>query len=163
MYSAKEGDCRACPLAAQCLGRGGSGANPRRVSAPRELLGYQARPKQARWQEVAAAEDAAGDACEQREVLWGDLPGRRIRRAFFQSLRQQRVTIDSPPAEVVGAPPVPGPRRWTRAERAHRRLSWAARLARNASREGVARYTVTLWGIPSQLVAYLGLPALAAA
>ncbi len=163
MYSAKEGDCRACPLAAQCLGRSGSGANPRRVSATRKLLGYQARPKQALWPEVAAAEDAAGDACEQREVLWGDLPGRRIRRAFFQSLRQQRVTIDSPPAEVAGAPPVPGPRRWTRAERAHRRLSWAARLARNASREGVARYTVTLWGIPSQLVAYLGLPALAAA
>jgi hypothetical protein len=55
MYSAKEGDCRACPRAARCLGRSGPGQNPRRVSATRKLLGYQARPEQAPWQDPPPA------------------------------------------------------------------------------------------------------------
>ena len=64
---------------------------------------------------------------------------------------------------VVPAPAASGPRRWTRAARAHRRLSWAARLARNALTADATRYTVTLCGIPPQLAAALGLPTVEAA
>ena len=163
LYSAKEGDCRACPLARQCLGRSGSGAHPRRVSATRKLLGYQVRPRQASWPEPAPDEGTASSALEQRDLLWGDRPGRHIRRDFFQALRHQQITIIPPPTVAAAVAAVPSPRRWTRAERAHRRLSWAARLARKALPTAAARYTVTLWGIPPQLAAFLGLPSLEAA
>jgi hypothetical protein len=162
MYSAKEGDCRACSLAAQCLGRSGSGKNPRRVSAVRRLRGYQVRPKQLPWQ-GGPPDAGTASAAAPRELLWGDLPGRRIRRDFFRTLRQQRVTLDMPPGAAAPLAAVPGPRRWTRAERAHRRLPWAARVARNALAAGAARCTVTLWGIPPQLAAHLDLPSTLAA
>jgi hypothetical protein len=161
MYSAKAGDCRSCPLASQCLGRGGSGQHPRRVSATRKLLGYQACPKQRPWQEQPPPR--GNEADPPPDVLWGDLPGRRIRRDFFQALRRQQVTLVPPLPAVVPAPAMSGPRRWTRAARAHRRLSWAARLARNALAADAARYTVTLCGIPPQLAAGLGLPTIEAA
>ena len=159
MYSAKAGDCRSCPLASQCLGRSGSGQNPRRVSATRKLLGYQARPKQHPWQEEPQPRSKVADPTRQPpDLLWGDLPGRRIRRDCFQSLRRQQVTMVPPVPAVAPAPAGSGPRRWTRAARAHRRLSWTARLARNALAAGAARCTVTLCGIPPQLAAFLGLP-----
>ncbi len=100
---------------------------------------------------------------EPRDLLWGDLPGRRIRRDFFRALRQRRVTVMSPAPAVAVVPAVSAPCRWARAERAHRRLSWAARLARNAPATEAAHCTVTLWGIPPQLAASRGLPSLAAA
>ena len=161
MYSAKAGDCRSCPLASQCLGRSGSGHNPRRVSATRKLLGYQACPKQRPWQEQP--QPCGNEADPPPDVLWGDLPGRRIRRDFFQALRRQQVTLVPPLPAVAPAPASSGPRRWTRAARAHRRLSWAARLARNALAADTTRYTVTLCGIPPQLAAALGLPTVEAA
>jgi hypothetical protein len=163
LYAAKEGDCRACPLAPQCLGRGGSGEHPRRVSGTRTLLGYQVRPLQAPWPALAPGEHTTGDVLARGNVLWGDLPSRRIRRGFFQLLRQQRVTLVPPPAVVDAGAAGREPRRWTRAERAHRRVSWAARLARNALATESARYTITLWGIPPQLATHLDLPALEAA
>ncbi len=49
------------------------------------------------------------------------------------------------------------PRIWTRAERAHRRLPWAARQARNQCAAGPPRYTFTVFGIAPTLAAYLGL------
>lgn len=158
MFSAKEGDCRACPLAAQCLGRRGSGNNPRRVSATRKLLGYQLRPKSAPWQEAPPHGSATDPAPARRDLLWGDLPSRRLRRDFFHPLRRQRVTIVPPSMMAPPVPAPPAPQRWTRADRAHRRLSWATRSARNALTDDAARYTVTLWGIPPQLAVHLGLP-----
>ncbi len=163
MFSAKEGDCRVCPLAAQCLGRSGSGNNPRRVSATRKLLGYQLRPKTAPWQEAPPCGSAAEPVPALRDLLWGDLPSRRVRRDFFRPLRRQRVIIVPPPTTAPPVPVPPAPQPWTRAERAHRRRAWAARSARNALGADAGRHIVTLWGIPPQLAIHLGLPALTAA
>jgi hypothetical protein len=45
----------------------------------------------------------------------------------------------------------------SRAKRAHSRLSWDERLARNARSLAEERITLTLFGIPDRLAAFLGL------
>jgi len=45
----------------------------------------------------------------------------------------------------------------SRAERAHFRLSWDERLARNARIDQAERMTLTLFGIPDRLATFLGL------
>jgi hypothetical protein len=161
LYAAKQTDCRACPLAPRCLGSGASGATPRRVSAYRKRVGHHARPKQAPWTVPTAA--PAPDADEvgaQHELLWCDLSGRRLRRAFLRRLRCQQVTIDEPAvADVVSEPPTDR-RLGTRAERAHRRLCWETRRARNALDANKLHCRITLFGIAPPLAAYLGLPSL---
>jgi len=150
-FSARAGACRACPLAERCLGRGAAGTTPRRVSAVQRLLGRYARP-------APAVPAAPPEGTDQQDLLWGDGGGRRLRRDLVRQLRRQTVTIEVLP----GRPPVPAaePRVWTRAERAHRRLSWATRLARNALPVGTATSRVRLFGIAPALAKFLGLPSL---
>ncbi len=163
LYTAKMADCRPCPLATQCMGRGASGAQPRRVSGVRKLVGWQMRaaPRVGHGQVPGATEDGADEpsACE---VRWCDGGGRRVRRDWVTRLRRQRVTITGPTAGTRPPASKTEPRLWTRAERAHRRLSWAHRLARNALTVGVPRYIVTLFGIAPRLAAYLSLPSASA-
>jgi hypothetical protein len=159
LYAAKAHDCRVCPLAPQCLGRGASGAHPRRVSGVRRLVGWQRPPAPigAPLARQAQVEEGRDDLM-QRALQWCDVGGRRLRRELVALLRRQRVTITEPSA----SPPRPlceeESRLWTRAERAHRRLSWASRLARNAQATDAPRYTVIVWGIVPPLAAYLSLP-----
>jgi hypothetical protein len=51
----------------------------------------------------------------------------------------------------------------TRAERAHWRLSWDQRLARNARPEDAPRLIVTLHGLPATFASAFGFDLLAAA
>lgn len=159
LYAAQARECRGCPLAAQCLGRGASGAQPRRVSGVRRIVGWTMQPAPvgdppARPAHVGDGQESLG----QRALQWCDVGGRRLRRALVALLRRQRVTITEPRA----GPPRPRcgeeARLWTRAERAHRRLSWASRLARNAQAADALPYTVSVWGIVPPLAAYLSLP-----
>jgi hypothetical protein len=46
----------------------------------------------------------------------------------------------------------------SRAQRAHARLSWAKRFARNACAEAVGQVTIKLFGIPESFATLLGLP-----
>jgi hypothetical protein len=95
---------------------------------------------------------------EQAALVWHDLPGYRIRHDYMGRLRRQRVTIVearvAEPMVVVLA----ARRIWTRAERAHRRLSWATRLARNQCLAGSPRCAFTVFGVVPALAAFLGLP-----
>jgi hypothetical protein len=47
---------------------------------------------------------------------------------------------------------------FSRAQRAHYRLSWAERLARNARAPRAGQVTIKLFGIPETFAAFLGLP-----
>ena len=88
-------------------------------------------------------------------ILWGDWERRSHRREVVKLLRSQRVDVrladTSPPAQLPPARPL------SRAERAHWRLSWAERLARNARERSAPCVDITLFGVPSAFAALLGL------
>ena len=154
VYRAKKEDCRSCVLAGACLGRQAAGEHPRRVSAVRRRVAEVGGMQAALVHEAATQADQSSG---RSALIWCDLPGYRIRHTYVVRLRRQRVTL----VEVRGDGPVavlPEARRlWTRAERAHRRLSWAARLARNRCAAGPPRYACTVFGVVPAVAAYLGL------
>jgi len=73
----------------------------------------------------------------------------------MQLVRHQRIEVSLPPpaaasrglAEVI----------LSRAQRAHYRLSWEERLARNARAPTAGQVTIKLFGIPDIFAASLGL------
>jgi hypothetical protein len=134
VYEARIADCRACPKRPQCQWHGHQAQHPRRVSV---LL----HPRQ------------AGSA----PLLWRDWPRREHRRACIQLLRHQQLNVVGP-ATPQARPPEP-PAVLSRAQRAHCRLSWEQRLARNACEPAAAPATLTLYGIPDHFAAFLGLKA----
>jgi len=91
-------------------------------------------------------------------------PGMRrcqIRRSFFTLLRTQTVTVTqhAPEERDVGETEGRSPAVLTRAQRAHWRLSWKMRLARNARSASAPSIEVTVFGLPSAFAAFLGLSA----
>jgi hypothetical protein len=138
LYAARIGHCRACPLRAQCQEHG-SPIKPRRVSAvfwprtsttspPDEPLFHQPVPS--------------------RPVLWGDWERCHLRRHWFHLLRSQTVLLTSGSVQHLAAEDPPLPDVLTRAQRAHWRLSWAQRLARNARLLTTPPLEVTIHGLP---------------
>ena len=133
VYGASILSCRPCPLRGQCQWNGGATAKPRQVS-------------------VLLHPVTVGSA----SVLWYDW-GRRIhRRACILLLRHQRVEVQ---VQSRDAPLAITPAPLSRAERAHTRLSWAQRLARNARPETAGRITIRLFGVPEHFATSLGLAA----
>jgi hypothetical protein len=63
--------------------------------------------------------------------------------------------------EILMEPTLPGtaatsPPTTSRAQRAHYRLSWDERLARNARTDPLHRLILTLFGIPERVATFLG-------
>jgi len=132
LYSARIRDCRVCPKRPQCQWHGQATTKPRRIS----LLLHPLR---------------VGPA----PLLWRDWSRRAHRRACMQLVRHQRIEVSlSPPATA-------SPRKaqviLSRAQRAHARLSWAERLARNARVPTVSQVTIRLFGVPEGFATSLGL------
>lgn len=132
LYAARIGDCRVCSLREQCQWHGRETTKPRRVSLLLHPLSAGAAP-----------------------VLWRDWSRRAHRRACMQLVRHQRVDIQlGPPNQDK---PDPQPPLLSRAQRAHFRLSWQERLARNARAPGAAQVSIQLFGIPDGFATFLGL------
>ncbi len=154
VYRAKSEDCGSCKLARDCLGRQTSGEHPRRVSAVRKRI---AQPGGIQAALVHAEATTPDPPCEEHDVVWCDLPGYRIRHDYVTRLQRQRVRLVELRADDCAVAQPAAPRLWTRAERAHRRLSWAARLARNWCAADPPRYACTVFGVAPALATYLGL------
>ncbi len=88
-------------------------------------------------------------------MLWGDWQRRFHRREVVKLLRHQRVDIRHPETAPPAQPPPA--RLLSRAERAHWRLSWAARLACNARPKAAPDVSIMLFGIPDAFATSLGL------
>jgi hypothetical protein len=131
VYSASIRDCRPCPLREQCQWNGSDTRKPRQVSILLHPLLVGSAP-----------------------LLWRDWPRRHQRQACMH-LHRQRLDIQREPG--LSPPPIVSPPTISRAERAHYRLSWEERLARNARRFATERITLTLFGIPERLATFLGL------
>lgn len=150
LYAARLGHCRSCPLRAQCqesattlkARRGSSVYWP--LSSPSSISGASPPPP-----EVPSSPSVP------HPVLWGDWPRCSHRREVVKLLAHQRVDVrvadPSPPAQPPSAQPL------TRAQRAHYRLSWVQRLARNAAPQTSPSLSITLFGIPDAFAQAIGL------
>ncbi len=131
VYGASIHRCRPCPLREQCQWQGNATAKPRQVSILLHPLQVGSAP-----------------------LLWRDWSRREHRRACLQLVRSQRLEMSlSPPA---ASPPITEVI-FSRAQRAHSRLSWQERLARNARPEACGQVTIRLFGVPTAFATSLGL------
>jgi hypothetical protein len=144
LYAARVGHCRQCLLREQCQGHGAASKKPRRVSAV-----------------VWPIEGPPPSPCEppplppSHPILWGDWSRCQTRRAWMHLLRTQTVTVTFTPVASLAAPTANGP--FTRRQRAHWRMSWEQRLARNACSPLESSLELHLFGIPTAFAASLGL------
>ncbi len=152
LYAARIGHCRSCPLRKQCQ-ESATTIKARRVSAvywpvsSRSSISGKSPP---------APEEPSPPPPVPHPVLWGDWQRRFHRREMVKLLANQRVDVRL----VETSPPAPSSpaRHLSRAERAHWRLSWVQRLARNA--RTVPCVDITLFGVPQPFAVSLGLPTL---
>ncbi|GHO87667.1 hypothetical protein [Dictyobacter formicarum] len=132
VYGASIRNCRPCPLREQCQWEGHATAKPRQVSL---LL----HPR----------------AIGEEPLLWRDWSRRRSRRACIQLVRYQRLDVAVHPALVPPCDASSGV--LSRAQRAHMRLTFHERRARNERTPTAALVRITLFGIPEAFAAFLGL------
>ncbi len=132
VYAASIRQCRPCPLREQCQWNGSATAKPRQVSVLLHPLAVGSAP-----------------------LLWRDWSRREHRRACMQLVRHQRIEVSLPPPAAVS----PGTANviLSRAQRAHSRLTWQERLARNARGSTTGQVTIKLFGIPDSFATSLGL------
>lgn len=144
LYAARIADCRSCPLRIQCQGHGVSTKKPRRVSAVLRPL-----PKK----EPEERPPSCFSAPAPYPILWGDWSRCQPRRAWIEWQRSHLVTVDASPV----SPPVLTPSPLSRAQRAHWRMTWQQRLARNARPPGAPPVVITVYGLSPVFAQTLGL------
>ncbi|HEX6483064.1 MAG TPA: hypothetical protein VF043_29830 [Ktedonobacteraceae bacterium] len=132
VYAASIRSCRPCPFREQCQWNGSATKKPRQVSVLLHPLAVGSVP-----------------------LLWRDWNRRLHRRACIQLLRHQRVEIQvkSGDSATPAVPPAP----LSRAQRAHYRLTWAERLARNARSSTAGQVSIRLFGVPASFATSFGL------
>jgi hypothetical protein len=132
VYGASIHSCRPCPLREQCQWNGSATAKPRQVSMLLHPLQVGSTP-----------------------LLWRDWSRRVHRRACLQLVRHQRIEVSLlPPAAASSSK---ANMILSRPQRAHYRLSWQERLARNARVSTSGQVTIRLFGVPESFATSLGL------
>jgi hypothetical protein len=132
VYAASIRSCRPCPLREQCQWQGNATAKPRQVSVLLHPLVVGSAP-----------------------LLWKDWSRRLHRRVCMHLLRQQRVEVQV--EQGLSASPTLAPAPLSRAQRAHYRLDFQERLARNARVPTASQVTIRLFGVPEGFATSLGL------
>ena len=155
LYAARIGHCRACPLRAQCQ-ESSTTLKPRRVSA---VLW----PLSSSHAESSPPPDPTPAPPSSTSALWRDWPRCSIRRIWLKVVRSQTICLDSSAPLSPPHGPCSTEKILTRAERAHWRLSWDQRLARNARPADAPRLIVTLHGLPATFATAFGFDLLATA
>ncbi len=98
-----------------------------------------------------------------RPVIWGDWPRCSLRRRWFQLLRSQTVLLPSAMVQLEKKEDSKLPGIQTRAQRAHWRLNWNERLARNARPCSAPPLAITLHGLPATFAQFFGFALVTAA
>ena len=131
VYAASISSCRPCPKREQCQWNGNATRKPRQMSVLLHPLVVGSEP-----------------------LLWHDWSRRIHRRTCMQLLRHQQVMVQvESKAPTLAATSTS----LLRAERAHTRLSWETRLARNAYLSGERQVPIKLCGVPEHRATSLGL------
>jgi len=87
-----------------------------------------------------------------------DWPRRSLRRHWLQLIRRETVTFSWEPLPLSDRLPQSSKPRRSREQRAHSRLSWSQRLARNARPADAPRLTVLFHGLPAHFFALFDSP-----
>ena len=162
LYAARIGDCRTCAIRSACQ-ESIDTTKPRRVSA----VFWPTTPLQAGSSApIPALPEAPPKTPEpipRFPVLWKDWPRCQLRRRWITLMRSQAVSLTraaTPTADhtVATHPPI-----LTRAQRAHWRLTWDQRLARNARPTTAPPLTLTIHGLPATFANVYGFALLEAA
>jgi len=150
LYAARIGHCRSCSLREQCQ-EAATTIKARRVSA----VYWPVSSGSSISGESPPAPGEPSPPPAPYPMLWGDWQRRSHRRELVKLLANQRMDVrvanPSSPAQSPSARP------FSRAQRAHYRLSWAQRLARNASSKLQPSIELLLFGIPTAFAIALGL------
>jgi hypothetical protein len=144
LYAGRIGHCRECPLKEQCQEHP-STKKPRRVSAvfwPIAPDPLSAPPLPSSPPSLPLPPSAP--------LLWRDWPRRQVRRHWLSLLHRETVTFSWEVPRPSTLPNAEDEPILTREQRAHYRLSWSERLARNARRASAPRLCVLLHGLPSR-------------
>jgi hypothetical protein len=150
------GFCRRCSLREPCHEHP-STTTPRRVSAvvwpvPADPLATPPPPASPAIPLPASS-----------PLFWREWPRRSLRRRVFPLMRRDTATFSWESASLQASLGEPEETIFTREQRAHSRLSWPLRLARNARPTDAPRLTVLLHGLPARFFETFGVPAQAAA
>ncbi len=161
VYGARACHCRPCSLRDQCQ-EATTTKKPASGSVP--LFGpphppHLLRPRLHRQQAPLMLREPLPSPAESAPfpVLWGDWPRCPIRRRWFQLLRSQTVILPSERIHPEKKQDSIVPERQTRAQRAHWRLSWDERLARNTCPSTDTFLKVTIHGLPATFATLFGL------
>ena len=156
VYGARACHCRPCPLRAQCQ-ESATTSKPRQVSA---VVLANLFP-------LIGSTRAHREACAllpaPHPVIWGDWPRCSDRRHWVQLLRSQTVILPATPVQQEIPKDRKPPEKQTRSQRAHWRLSWNERLARNARSSSAPPLAITLHGLPATFAQVFGFALVAAA
>jgi hypothetical protein len=155
LYAARIGHCRSCPLRTQCQ-ESSTTLKPRRVSAVLWPLNTSRSDSSPPPGSAPAPPPSA-------PALWRDWPRCGIRRTWLKVVRSQTICLESSSPLSLSLAQASTEKILTRAERAHWRLSWEQRLARNARSSGAPRLVVTLHGLPATFASSFGFDLLATA
>ena len=153
LYAARIGHCRSCSLRAQCQ-ESSEAVKPRRVSAV--LWPLASEPSDA-----SPPHDPTPLPLPLAAVLWKDWPRCHIRRAWLKIIRSETVRWENSATSAPSPVPTETSEVSTRAQRAHWRLSWEQRLARNARSSDDSPLIVTLYGLPVTFARSFGFDLLA--
>ena len=153
LYAARISHCRSCLLRVRCQ-ESSATIKPRRVSAV--LWPLESSPA-----DVSPPHDNVPEPLPLAPVVWKDWSRCHIRRAWLKVVRSETVGLESSiqPAPVT----ISTEGILTRAQRAHWRLSWAQRLARNTRPSDAPRLVATLYGLPATFAHSFGFTLLATA
>ena len=162
LYAARIGDCRRCELRAQCQ-ESLSTSKPRRVSAicwPISSLEAVPSAPEASVSEPAPKPSEPLPLCP---VLWGDWPRSQIRRRWLKVVRSETVSVTMGARLTEERSVTRSSHVLTRSQRAHWRLSWDERFARNARLATSSPLVVTTHGLPATFASSFGFGLLPAA
>src|SRR5713226_2085535 len=146
LYAARIADCRSCPLRIPCQEHGTSTKKPRRVSAVLHPLPQPAAEERTPLGIAAPSPPA-------HPILWGDWSRTQPRRAWIRWQRSHLVTVQAP----LSSPPPSTPSVFSRAQRAHWRMTWQQRLARNKRPPSAPPVCIIVYGLSTAFAQALGL------
>jgi hypothetical protein len=156
-YRAPPAACANCPLLSPCCGSASPPVNGRAVDLP---MVWSPPTPGARSVAPTATPAVVPGPCRPRRLpvlvtehlLWTDLKACAMRRAFVDGLWSEHVETTLP-----DEPGRPIDRVVTRDQRAHRRATWAQRIARNDLGPDAPRVRLEVYGVPDALAMLVGL------